>query len=250
MLNEAILIALCAWISSANIEFLCFSLGLCAPFVWGPVVGLILGNVELGLAIGTTTMLVYLGNIVIGGVSAVDFTYASVIATSLAILTDQPADIGCTIAVSLGLIGMIATEARWTLNCIWVHQADKCARKGDTRGIFINNVVMPQIVRFFLYALPAFIAVYVGADYFQAFMNSLPDFILNGMLAVGKILPALGLALLVKSIFKQKYAAFLILGYLGAAYLNLGVIPITFFGLACAMLMWNIGFKDEEENHE
>lgn len=118
MLVQAILIALCAWIASANIEFLCWSLGLCAPFMWGLIVGAILGNVELGLAIGTTTMLVYLGNIVIGGVSAVDFTYASVIATSLAILTNQPAEMGCTIAVSMGLIGMLATESRWTLNCI------------------------------------------------------------------------------------------------------------------------------------
>ena len=164
MLVQAILIALCAWIASANIEFLCWSLGLCAPFMWGPIVGAILGNVELGLAIGTTTMLVYLGNIVIGGVSAVDFTYASVIATSLAILTNQPAEMGCTIAVSMGLIGMLATESRWTLNCIWVHRADKCAENGDTRGIFINNVVMPQLVRLVVYALPAFLAVYFGAD--------------------------------------------------------------------------------------
>lgn len=41
MLVQAILIALCAWIASANIEFLCWSLGLCAPFMWGPIVGAI-----------------------------------------------------------------------------------------------------------------------------------------------------------------------------------------------------------------
>lgn len=69
MLIQAILIALCAWIACSNIEFLCWSLGLCAPFMWGPIVGLILGDVQAGLAIGTTTMLVYLGNIVIGEVS-------------------------------------------------------------------------------------------------------------------------------------------------------------------------------------
>ena len=232
MLVQAILIALCAWIASANIEFLCWSLGLCAPFMWGPIVGAILGNVELGLAIGTTTMLVYLGNIVIGGVSAVDFTYASVIATSLAILTNQPAEMGCTIAVSMGLIGMLATESRWTLNCIWVHRADKCAENGDTRGIFINNVVMPQLVRLVVYALPA--------------MDKLPAFIVDGMLAVGKLLPTLGLALLIKAIFKVKYAPFLIIGYVLAAYLELGIIPVTLVGIASALLMWYLGFKEEE----
>lgn len=246
MLVQAILIALCAWIASANIEFLCWSLGLCAPFMWGPIVGAILGNVELGLAIGTTTMLVYLGNIVIGGVSAVDFTYASVIATSLAILTNQPAEMGCTIAVSMGLIGMLAIESRWTLNCIWVHRADKCAENGDTRGIFINNVVMPQLVRLVVYALPAFLAVYFGADYFQAFMDKLPAFIVDGMLAVGKLLPTLGLALLIKAIFKVKYAPFLIIGYVLAAYLELGIIPVTLVGIASALLMWYLGFKEEE----
>lgn len=250
MLLEAILIAICAWIACSNIEFLCWTLGLCAPFMWGPIVGAILGNVELGLAIGTTTMLVYLGSIVIGGVSAVDYTYASVIATALAILTDQPAEMGCTIAVSMGLIGMLATESRWTLNCLWVHRADKCAERGDTRGIFINNVIMPQVVRFFVYVIPAFLAVYFGADYFQSFMDMLPEFIVNGMLAVGKLLPTLGLALLIKAIFKVKYVSFLIIGYVLAAYLNLGVIPVTLVGVAGAMLMWFLGFKEEEADVE
>lgn len=248
MLIQAILIALCAWIACSNIEFLCWSLGLCAPFMWGPIVGLILGDVQAGLAIGTTTMLVYLGNIVIGGVSAVDYTYASVIATALTIITDQPPEMGCTIAVSMGMIGMLATESRWTLNCLWVHRADKCAAKGDTRGIFINNVIMPQIVRFFVYVIPAFIAVYFGADYFQSFMDMLPSFIVDGMLAVGKLLPTLGLALLVKAIFKGKFISFLIIGYVLSAFFKLSIIPVTLFGLAFALLFWHFGSKEDAYN--
>ncbi|MEG0034862.1 MAG: PTS sugar transporter subunit IIC [Bacilli bacterium] len=248
MLIQALLIAICAWIACANIEFLCWSVGLCAPFIWGPIVGLILGDVGAGLAIGTTTMLVYLGNIVIGGVTAVDFTYASVIATALTILTKQPPEMGCTIAVTMGMIGMLATESRWTLNCIWVHNADKCAAKGDTRGIFINNVIMPQVVRFFLYVIPAFLAVYYGAEYFQKFMDLLPKFIVDGMLAVGMLLPSLGLALLIKAIFKVKFVPFLILGYVFVAYFKLTIIPVTLIGIACALLYWNFGPKEENQN--
>ena len=245
MLIEALLIAVCAWIACANIEFLCWSLGLCAPFMWGLIVGLILGDVQAGLAIGTTTMLVYLGNIVIGGVSAVDFTYASVIATALTIITNQPPEMGCTIAVSMGMIGMLATESRWTLNCLWVHNADKCAAKGDTRGIFINNVIMPQVVRFFVYVIPAFLAVYFGADYFQGFMDALPTFIVDGMLAVGMLLPTLGLALLIKAIFKVKFVPFLIIGFVLSAYFELSIIPVTLLGLSFAVLMWFYGPKED-----
>lgn len=245
MLVQAILIAVCAWICCANIEFLCWSVGLCAPFIWGPIVGFILGDVQAGLAIGTMTQLVYLGNIVIGGVSAVDFTYASVVATSLTILTKQPPEMGCTIAVTMGLIGMLATESRWTLNCIWVHRADKCAQNGDTRGIFINNVIMPQVVRFFVYVIPAFLAVYYGAEHFENFMKVIPEVLVDGMMAVGMLLPTLGLALLIKAIYKIQFISFLIIGFLAVQYLKLDIIAVTLLGISFALLYWFFGAREE-----
>ena len=71
---------------------------------------------------------------------------------------------------------------------------------------------------------------------------------MDGMLAVGKLLPTLGLALLVKAIFKGKFISFLIIGYVLSAFFELSIIPVTLFGLAFALLFWHFGSKEDAYN--
>ena len=76
-------------------------------------------------------------------------------------------------------------------------------------------------------------------------MDALPTFIVDGMLAVGMLLPTLGLALLIKAIFKVKFVPFLIIGFVLSAYFELSIIPVTLLGFSFAVLMWFYGPKED-----
>ncbi|MDL2247400.1 PTS sugar transporter subunit IIC [Bacteroides sp. OttesenSCG-928-J23] len=247
MFVQAVLIGLLTWFCASGIEFLCWSVQLCAPIICGPIVGLILGDMQAGLIIGAMTQLVYMGQIMVGGVTAVDYPMAGVVATALTILTGSEPQMGVTIAVSLGLIGLIANNGKMTIQAFFVHNADKCAAKGDARGIFMNNVVYPQILTALFYGVPGFLAVYVGADYFQRLLEMLPEIVLSGLEAVGMLLPALGLAMLLKAIFKVRFFPFFIIGFVFSMYLELNIIAVTLMGASFAVLYWFSENKKTEE---
>ena len=122
---QALLIALCAWFCSSGIEFLCWSVQLCSPIIFGPIVGAILGNVGLGLAIGCATQVVYMGTVMVGGIAAVDYTMAGVVATAIGVSSGASPEMGVTIAVTFGTFGMVAETAKMTLSSVFVHRADK-----------------------------------------------------------------------------------------------------------------------------
>ena len=233
---QALLVGLCAWFCASGIEFTCWSVQLCSPIIFGPIVGAILGNAELGLAIGCATQVVYMGTVMVGGIAAVDYTMAGVVATALGVSTGASPEMGVTIAVAFGTFGMVADTARHTFNSVLVHRADKYAHEGNTKGIFICNVVYPQIVNFILYFLTTFLICLYGSQFVMAFFNAVPEVITHGLESVGMILPALGIAMLMKVIFKLKYLPYMIFGYILSAYMGLGMIPVSLLGIGLAIL--------------
>ena len=243
---QALLVAACTWLCASGIEFTCWSIQLCSPIIFGPIIGAIMGDVQLGLLIGSMTQLVYMGNIMVGGISSVDYPMAGCVATALAIATGAEPEMGVTIGVSFGLFGLLIESSKMTINSIFVHRADQCAANANTKGIFFYNVICPQILNFFFYFIPAFLAVYFGASYLTNFLDSLPDVILRGLEAVGMLLPALGIAMLFKAIFKFKFLPYFILGYVVSSYLGLSMIPVSLMGAAFAIMYW-FNYKEESE---
>ena len=95
------------------------------PIIEGALVGLILGDWMTGATIGATIQLIYMGQITVGGISSFDKCYAGVIATAVTMLSHQTPEVGVTIAVTLGTIGLLASNLTMTVNAVFVHMADK-----------------------------------------------------------------------------------------------------------------------------
>lgn len=244
---QALLVALCTWLCASGIEFTCWSIQLCSPIIFGPIVGAIMGDMQLGLQIGCASQLVYMGNIMVGGVSSVDYPMAGCVATALAVATGANPEMGVTIAVSFGLFGMLAESGKMTLCSIFVHRADHCAEEANTKGIMFYNVICPQIINFFFYFIPAFLAVNYGAKYLTDLLDALPAVLLTGLEAVGMLLPALGIAMLMKAIYKFRFLPYFIIGYVLSSYLGMGMIPVSLIGCAFAVMYW---FSYREETSE
>ena len=218
------------------------------PIIEGALVGLILGDWMTGATIGATIQLIYMGQITVGGISSFDKCYAGVIATAVTMLSHQTPEVGVTIAVTLGTIGLLASNLTMTVNAVFVHMADKYIETGETKRLWIYNWLLPNLFAGVVYGLPAFFVCYFGAGAFESFMASLPAFISNengkiddGDELIGNLEPALGIGMMFKAVYKQKFLAFAIIGFVLIAYLHLDIIACTLVGGAAALLYWTLG---------
>lgn len=211
------------------------------PIVEGLLVGIILGDPMQGALIGATIQLIYMGQITVGGISSFDKCYAGVIATAVTMLSHQSPEVGVTIAVTLGTIGLLASNATMTVNVAFVHMADKYIGSGKTKNLWVYNWLLPNLFCVLVYGIPAFIVCYFGASGFENFMNAMPSQISTAMTVIGSVLPALGIGMMFKAVYKKKFFAFAILGFVLVAYLHLDIIACTLVGAAAALLYWTLG---------
>ncbi len=212
------------------------------PMVAGLVVGIILGDPVKGTMIGATINLMYIGFISAGGSMPADMSLAGILGTALAITGGLETNAALAIAVPLGLLGALVWVGRLTLDSVFVRMADKYAEEGKPEKVWIANILMPQIILFLITALPCFFAAYYGANYIAGGIASLGGRFLGILSIIGGMLPAVGIGMMLLSIFKGEAKVFFFLGFLCAAYLKLGTLPLGLIFLCIAITY--VGMKD------
>lgn len=246
MLFSAILIGLFAAFIRTH-EFSVWVI-YCSSFLTSSIVGAILGNFELGVQIGVLIQLVYMGAIVVGGVSSYSYIWAGVIGPAVAIVSNLEPDAAVTVAVTVGALGIVSDNLRLTLNSTFVHMADKYVETGETKRLWVYNLVLPFLLNIVLYGIPAVIAIMFGATYLEGLMNSLPAWFMNSINAVGKLLPALGIGMMFKVVYNKKFVAFGIIGYLLTGFLGVSTMGVALFAVAFMLLYW--GFFNSQKVEE
>lgn len=224
------------------------------PLVAGFCVGVILGDPVTGTKIGAAINLLYIGNISTGGTLPSDTTLAAIIGTTLGITAGLDVDSALALAVPIGLLGTLLWVFRLTIDTIFVPLADSIARKGEYNKMWIVNVLLPQSILFLISVIPCFVIEYFGVDYIQSILNFLGDNFLGVLNIIGGMLPALGLGLTLKSIFKGQAKVYFFLGFLLIQYFKLDSISLGFIGLIIATIYAQsnnkISIKDLETNEE
>jgi PTS system mannose-specific IIC component len=118
--------------------------------------------------------------------------------------------------------------------------------RGDERGIYLNSAIWPQATNFVLRFVPTFIAVYFGAQYISSFMDSLPKIILSTMNVLGGILPAVGIAILLKQIIKNyTMLIYFLVGFVCIVFLKLNMVALVIVGSLLALIHYN--YKPEPQ---
>lgn len=247
LLFHAVFMAFLAWMCKTGAPMWSkWSLALGAPLISGVLNGIILGNMAYGLEMGATVMLVYIGVTVIGGTVASDVTLGGYLGVTMSMIAGVEPAVGITVASTLGLLGTLISPVEKTLNTIWVARARRYAAKGDTRGIALMNVLAPLLWGFLIYFIPGFILIYFGSATLDGILSSAPMWVTAGLSAVGHLLPALGLGMLMNLLYSGRLLPFFIIGFGASVYLGLGITPIAVFGIAFAMLHYYYTGKKEE----
>lgn len=251
MLGYAIIIGLLCWlVSSAFPMWLRWSCYFGAPLVAGMVCGLMFGDLTYGLKVGATIMMAYVGLLAVGGSLPNELAIAGYLGVAMTMIAKADPSTGLAVSVPLGLLGVLAQNAKMALNPIWVHKADKYAAEGNIKGIKIMNLFASQIFPFIFYFIPAFLCVYLGGPYFESFMAAIPTQITKIFQLIGRMMPALGLGMLMQVLNKKSLTPFLIIGFVLAAYLGMDTTSIALIGAALAILHYTYTNKKESVKDE
>ena len=105
--------------------------------------------------------------------------------------------------------------------------------------------ILPWLTNGVLYFTPVFIATWLGNNVVQAFINAVPQWAMDGLANAGNMLPALGFALTIVVMGKQKYLPFFVLGFF--LYSILGFSMLTGAVLAMCLAMIASLFVQTEE---
>lgn len=191
--------------------------GLNTPIGAGFIVGLIMGNIPVGLFIGASLQLMILGVGTFGGASRIDATIGTVLATafSISIHGMSPQVAISSIAVPVATI-MIQLDilARFT-NTYFAHRIDHDIETFNYKGIE-RNYLLGALPWALSRAIPVFLALAFGRGLVQAIANALNgnwSWLGNGLSLAGATLPAVGFAILLRYLPVKKHVAYLILGF-------------------------------------
>ena len=118
-------------------------------------------------------------------------------------------------------------------------KAEDACRNNDKRGLLMNQIVWPQIVTAIVRIVPVWAAIYFGQGAVEAMLNGMPEVITTVISVLGGVLPALGIAMLMNMLIKNKLEIVLFLfGFSLAAFAGLSTVAILFIALAFAYLIF------------
>ncbi|MCR0328989.1 PTS sugar transporter subunit IIC [[Clostridium] innocuum] len=237
---QAFFIALFTWLGSQPTPFLLGTTGgfwtVGRPLLGGTIVGIILGDVQTGMMVGASISLIFLGVITPGGAVSTDVVFAGYLGTTIAMVSGTSAEAAVALSVPLGLIGAFTWNIWATVDVPFNHIADRKAEKGDIKGVWIWTVLVPQLLNFLFRFAPAFLVALYGQEIGGAISGFIPDWLNAALGNIGGLLPAIGMALLLKVLVNDwKVWGFFLIGFVMIAVLKMTLVPVTLVALSIAL---------------
>ena len=245
MFIQAVLIGIFCYLGALSVPWAFGLTGgwytLSRPLVSGLIVGMILGDVKTGIIVGVAVQAVYIALVTPGGTMPSDLNFVAYPAIALGIMSGKDPQVAVTLAATIGILGTVIFNFMMVLNSYWNNKADKAVQAGDIRGVRLANGLYPQITTFLMRFIPSFIAVYLGGQYIQTILDHIPDKVITMMTVLGGMLPAVGIAILLKQVVnKPTDLITFFFGFTLAASMGVNLIGAAIIGGFFAILYYNI----------
>ncbi|EMK5743026.1 PTS mannose/fructose/sorbose/N-acetylgalactosamine transporter subunit IIC [Proteus mirabilis] len=233
MIFEASLVAL--WAFFCGIDKYDVALNIHRPLITGPVVGLIMGDMQVGLIAGATLELAWLGLVPNAGAQPPDVTLGTIAAVAFAVMTKQSPEVAMGIGMPIAVLMQMLVIGFFAMTAFTMGKADRYTEKADGAGIS-RLLIITLIVRSLLYALVAFVTVYFGEHAAQWIDENTPKILLEGLGIGAKMVPAIGFAMLLKIMWSKEVAGVFFIGFVMTTYLKLPIMAVAILGASAAAL--------------
>ena len=255
-LIQAILIGLLSCCGASTIACLGTTVGnytLNRPLVASLFVGLIMGDVSGVIQIGIPMQVMWIALVTPGGTVASDLRAVSFVGIPLAYVGAKAAglDFGgeeayglsSSISAMTGVIGITLFYGTAMFNLIWQHYGWAQLDKGNLEVVGKVDTLFPLVTHFVLSFLPCTLLCYYGSGAVeQLFQNLTTDiWYVKAILTVGAVLPAVGIAILLKSVIdKTSDLVYFLFGFTLAASMGLTLIGATCIGAVFALIKYEM----------
>lgn len=261
-ITQALIIGILAYLGSLSVPWF-FGLSggwytLSRPLVSGLLIGIILGDVQTGILVGIAVQVVYIALVTPGGAMPQDLNSAAYIGVALGVVAVKGgATIGAAIAIAtaVGAVGTIFHNFMMISNSFWNHRAMVAIKKGDYVSLKFNHYYGPQLTQFCYRFIPTFLVLYYGSGLATKIIEMFPvtSFVMRTLTALGGLLPAVGVGILITIVIKKDIEIVeLLLGFTLVAALKMNMISVAIVAAFFAFLHYTylgtkVAVKDEEE---
>ncbi|MDR2181532.1 MAG: PTS sugar transporter subunit IIC [Treponema sp.] len=217
------------------------------PLVASFVVGCILGNVPAAMAVGIPLQIMYMGNVTPGGAVAWDLSYATYIGTAGALVFGR--GLGTTELIGLavvfagigGLVGQLMWNVSYALNLPLNRVANKYAEAGQTKKMFVPNLVLGQLIGFLCRFIPAVIVLtsMTTASAQADFASLIPGWVTTVLGVFGGMMAALGMGIILSFLLKKQFHMVIFLaGFILITYFKLNIMAVAVMAIITAVLYY------------
>ena len=178
--------------------------------------GALLGHPTEGIILAAQLELVFIGNVSLGGVMPSDITMGSIFGAAFALILGKDLTTAVTLALPLAALGTLLYSSMKIVVTSLTPKFEQLINNKNIKGF--KRLWIAQFAVFHLcYFVLGFVCIYLGTDAVSAFINAIPEWVQKSMTVASTMLPALGLALLLKTLWNKETCAYYFLGFgLGA----------------------------------
>ena len=208
------------------------------PLVACTLIGLVTGNLTLGIMLGGSLQMIALGWANIGAAVAPDAALAAVASAIILIKGGQGTKgIGTAtgLAITLAVAGLFLTMLVRTISTAIVHIMDKHAEEGNWRMINVWQwiAVCLQGLRI---AIPAGLLLAIPTGTVRSALAAMPAWLSDGMTIGGGMVVAVGYAMVINMMATKEVWPFFIIGFCLAAISDLTLIALGAIALCMALI--------------
>ncbi|MGF1702877.1 PTS mannose/fructose/sorbose/N-acetylgalactosamine transporter subunit IIC [Photobacterium makurazakiensis] len=247
MFFEAALVAI--WAFLCGIDKYDVALNIHRPLITGPIVGLIMGDMQIGLIAGATLELAWLGLVPNAGAQPPDVTLGTIAAVSFAVMTGQSAEVAMGVGMPIAVLMQMLTIGFFAVTSFSMGKLDRFAERGDSNGID-RYLLITITLRGLLFAVVAFFTVYFGEHAATWIDENAPTVLLEGLGIGARMVPAIGFAMLLKIMWSKEVAGVFFIGFVMTTYLHLPIMAVAVLGASAAALYFFFSGNGNSNNQQ
>lgn len=198
-------------------------------------VGVILGDIPTALAVGAVGELAFMGfGVGAGGTVPPNPIGPGIVGTLLAITTpDVTPESALALSIPFAVAIQFLQTAIYTA-CSGNQEAAKRALEANKLGTyrFVCNIT---VILFAVCGLILGFSAAFAMPALQQAIGLIPAWLTTGLSVAGRMLPAIGFAMIMSVMLTKEYVPFALLGYICASYLNIPTVGIAMVGLVFAL---------------
>ncbi|MCI8558571.1 MAG: PTS sugar transporter subunit IIC [Lachnospiraceae bacterium] len=245
---QAILIALFGYLSSNYSPWVFGQLGgwytMGRPLVSGLIIGIILGDVQTGILMGAAVQTLYIGLVTPGLSMPADLNFAAWMGIPLAMVAGADTEYALGLAVPLSFLGVSLVYVVASVNVFWVRKQEQWIAEGKIKKAS-NVPIYASVVQFIARFVPIFLACYFGQEFITNLVAAIPTWLGDAFVSFGKVLPAVGFAMLLRFVLKKNIELlYFLIGFLMIKVLGMPIIAATIAACFLGFLDIRYGSSD------